>query len=65
MLFGISRGIEKMNKVMMPLFFVFFMAVIAAAGGPVGRWFEPATKYLFVGLALAVYVLGIFFGGIG
>lgn len=55
MLFGISRGIEKMNKVMMPLFFVFFMAVR----------FEPATKYLFVGLTLAVYVLGIFFGGIG
>ena len=44
-----------MNKVMKPLFFVFFMAVR----------FEPATKYLFVGLTLAVYVLGIFFGGIG
>lgn len=30
-----------------------------------GRWFEPMTKYLFVGLTLAVYILGIFFGGIG
>lgn len=30
-----------------------------------GRWFEPVTKYLFVGLTLGVYVLGIFFGGIG
>ena len=32
---------------------------------PIGRWFEPVTKYLFVGLTLAVYILGIFFGGIG
>ena len=31
----------------------------------VGRWFEPMTKYVFVGLTLAVYILGIFFGGIG
>lgn len=30
-----------------------------------GAWFEPVTKYLFVGITLAVYVLGIFFGGIG
>ncbi len=30
-----------------------------------GRWFEPVTKYLFVGLTLVVYVLGILFGGIG
>lgn len=30
-----------------------------------GRWFEPATKYLFCGVALIVYILGIFFGGIG
>lgn len=30
-----------------------------------GRWFEPVTKYVFVGITLIVYVLGIFFGGIG
>ena len=30
-----------------------------------GSWFEPVTRYLFVGLALGVYVLGILFGGIG
>src|SRR5699024_9237316 len=28
MLFGISRGIEKVNKVMMPLFFMFFIALM-------------------------------------
>ncbi|MDO4326758.1 MAG: sodium-dependent transporter [bacterium] len=32
---------------------------------PLGSWFEPVTKYLFVGLTLVVYVLGILFGGIG
>lgn len=32
---------------------------------PLGKWFEPVTKYLFVGLTLGVYILGIFFGGIG
>lgn len=30
-----------------------------------GKWFEPVTKYVFVGITLIVYVLGIFFGGIG
>lgn len=30
-----------------------------------GKWFEPVTKYIFVGITLVVYVLGIFFGGIG
>lgn len=30
-----------------------------------GKWFEPLTKYVFVGITLIVYVLGIFFGGIG
>lgn len=30
-----------------------------------GSWFEPLTKYIFVGITLVVYVLGIFFGGIG
>lgn len=30
-----------------------------------GKWFEPITKYVFVGITLIVYVLGIFFGGIG
>ena len=32
---------------------------------PLGKWFEPLTKYVFVGITLIVYVLGIFFGGIG
>ena len=30
-----------------------------------GAWFEPMTKYAFVLVTLAVYILGIFFGGIG
>ena len=33
--------------------------------GKLGKWFEPATKYLFVGLTFVVYILGIFYGGIG
>lgn len=32
---------------------------------PLGKWFEPVTKFVFVGITLVVYVLGIFFGGIG
>lgn len=32
---------------------------------PVGKWLEPMTKYVFCGVAVAVYILGIFFGGIG
>ena len=35
------------------------------ASKPLGKWFEPVTKYVFVGITLTVYVLGIFFGGIG
>lgn len=31
----------------------------------IGRWFEPATRYVFVGLTVIVYILGIFYGGIG
>lgn len=34
-------------------------------GKPIGRWFEILTKYVFVGITALVYVLGIFFGGIG
>lgn len=34
-------------------------------GKTLGGWFEPVTKYVFVGITLVVYVLGIFFGGIG
>lgn len=34
-------------------------------GKPLGRWFEVLTKYVFVGITALVYVLGIFFGGIG
>lgn len=29
-----------------------------------GRWFKPTTKYVFCGVALLVYILGIFYGGI-
>lgn len=32
---------------------------------PIGKWLEPMTKYVFCGLTLVVFVLGIFFGGIG
>lgn len=35
------------------------------ASRPLGKWFEPLTKYVFVGITFIVYVLGIFFGGIG
>lgn len=31
----------------------------------IGRWFGPMTKYVFCGVALTVYILGIFYGGIG
>ena len=30
-----------------------------------GKWFEPATRYVFVGITAVVIVLGIVFGGIG
>lgn len=35
------------------------------SGKKLGKWFEPLTKYGFVGITLIVYILGIFFGGIG
>lgn len=31
----------------------------------IGKWFEPVTKYVFVGLTVVVYILGILYGGIG
>ncbi len=31
----------------------------------IGKWFEPASKYLFVGITLIVYILNIIFKGIG
>ena len=31
----------------------------------IGKWFEPMTKYVFVGLTLFVYIMGIFYTGIG
>ncbi len=31
----------------------------------IGTWFEPVTKYLFIGLTILVYVMGIIYGGIG
>lgn len=30
-----------------------------------GAWFEPMTKYVFVGLTIFVYIMGIIYGGIG
>jgi NSS family neurotransmitter:Na+ symporter len=32
---------------------------------PIGSWYYPLGKYLFCGLTVAVFVLGILFGGIG
>ena len=32
---------------------------------PLGKWFTPVTKYVFCGLTILVYILGIFYGGIG
>ncbi len=32
---------------------------------PIGAWFEPMSRFVFCGLTLAVFVLGIFYGGIG
>ena len=32
---------------------------------PLGTWYKPLTKYIFVGLTAGVYLLGIFYGGIG
>lgn len=31
----------------------------------VGAWFLPAGKYIFCGIAIFVYIAGIFYGGIG
>lgn len=31
----------------------------------IGAWFEPMSRFVFCGLTLAVFVLGIFYGGIG
>lgn len=31
----------------------------------IGAWFDPATRYLFVGLSILVYIMGIIYGGIG
>ena len=30
-----------------------------------GSWFEPMTKYVFCGLTIIGYILGVFYGGIG
>lgn len=30
-----------------------------------GSWFEPMTRYIFCGLTIIVYIMGIFYGGIG
>ena len=32
---------------------------------PLGSWFRFMTAYVFCGLTIAVFILGIIFGGIG
>jgi NSS family neurotransmitter:Na+ symporter len=32
---------------------------------PLGSWFEPMGKYVFCGITIVVYILGVFYGGIG
>lgn len=32
---------------------------------PIGRWLEPMTRFVFCGLTVAVFILGILYGGIG
>src|SRR5699024_6562574 len=46
MIFGIASGIEKMNKVMMPLFFVFFLILLVRVV-TLDRAIE-GYKYLFI-----------------
>lgn len=31
----------------------------------IGNWFDPMGRYVFVGLTIIVYIMGIFYGGIG
>ena len=31
----------------------------------IGAWFEPMAKYVFVGMTIVVYIMGIIYGGIG
>lgn len=31
----------------------------------IGPWFDPMSRYVFVGLTILVYIAGIFYGGIG
>lgn len=40
-------------------------AIQTGRSKPVGRWLEPVTKYVFCGLTVIVFVLGIVFHGIG
>jgi len=35
------------------------------AAKPLGKWFEPAAKYVFCGITLLVLIMGIAWGGIG
>jgi NSS family neurotransmitter:Na+ symporter len=32
---------------------------------PLGSWFEPMGKYVFCGITIVIYILGVFYGGIG
>lgn len=48
--FGISRAREEINK---------------GAAHPLGKWWEPYAKYVFVIVALVVLILGVIYGGIG
>ncbi|MGF7185878.1 NSS family neurotransmitter:Na+ symporter [Desulfitispora alkaliphila] len=46
--FGISNAREEINK---------------GAKTPIGAWWEPIGKYVFVGVSVAVLVLGVIYGG--
>ena len=35
------------------------------AARPLGKWFEPAAKFVFCGITLLVLIMGIAWGGIG
>lgn len=48
--YGIDKAREEINK---------------GAVRPLGKWFEPVAKYVFVIVAIGVLILGAVYGGIG
>lgn len=49
-IYGIDKAREEINK---------------GAARPLGKWFEPVAKYIFVIVAIGVLILGAVYGGIG